>query len=72
MATVRICDLCHEKILEGDNPRKFRVKIQERKTHINFIDREAWCSWETIDAHSGCVLRLFEKTKPETTRKSGD
>ncbi len=72
MATVRICDLCHEKILEGDNTRKFRVKIQERKTHINFIDREAWSSWEKIDAHSGCVLRLFEKTKAETTRKSGD
>lgn len=70
MAYVRICDLCHEEIKESEESRKFRVKVQERKTHISFLDREAWCSWETIDAHSGCVMRLFEKVNREDEVKN--
>lgn len=65
MAYVRICDLCHEKILEGGNPRKFRVKIQEKKTYINHFEHMVWSSWETIDAHCGCVIKLFERAKQQ-------
>ena len=59
MANVKLCDLCHEPIKEEDATRKFRIK--EVKSFVDYIDRMAWGSWVTIDAHSKCVERLFAK-----------
>ena len=58
MAQVTFCDLCHEQIKDEDTMRKFKIK--EVKHLVDPIDRMAWDSWVTIDAHSECVAKLLE------------